>query len=158
MIVVRSTTPQDSTALLRLAGAEPLFSPDENAAVEELLSDYFGRPDHRGYFFLTAEADGQLIGFACYGPTPLTEGTYDLYWICVDAAARGRGIGRELMAQVEDRVREAGGRMIVLDTSGRPDYATTRAFYERLGYRRTATVPDFYAPGDDLVIYSRRLR
>jgi ribosomal protein S18 acetylase RimI-like enzyme len=153
MILIRPTEAADQRALLQLARAELLFSPIEADTVAELLHDYFELPDHNGYFFLSAVEDQRLVGFACYGPTPLTEGTFTLYWLCVDPAARGQGLGRTLMHQVEVDVRAAGGRLIVLDTSGRPAYAPTRAFYERIGYTRTATLPDYYAPGDDLVLY-----
>lgn len=154
---VRPTQSEDSPALLRLAGAEPLFSPEEVETVAELLEAYLELDDHGGYFFLSAADDASLLGFACYGPTPLTQGTYDLYWIAVSARAKGQGVGRALMEQVEAEVRRRGGRLIVLDTSGREAYAPTRAFYHRLGYMLAATLPDFYAPGDDLIIFTRRL-
>jgi len=154
VISIRPTEGRDQDSLLQMAGDEPLFSEIEAETVAELLRDYLQLPDHNGYYFLCALDGGQLVGFACYGPTPLTEGTFSVYWLCVAAAGRGQGVGRTLMRQVEEAVRLAGGRLIVLDTSGRPAYAPTRAFYERIGYARSATVPDFYAPGDDLVIYS----
>ena len=154
MISICPTEGRDQDSLLQMAGDEPLFSEIEAETVAELLRDYLQLPDHNGYYFLCALDGGQLVGFACYGPTPLTEGTFSVYWLCVAAAGRGQGVGRTLMRQVEEAVRLAGGRLIVLDTSGRPAYAPTRAFYERIGYARSATVPDFYAPGDDLVIYS----
>ena len=154
MISIRPTEGQDHDSLLRMARDEPLFSEVEVETVAELLHDYSHLPDHNGYYFLSALDGGQLVGFACYGPTPLTEGTFTVYWLCVAAAGRGQGIGRALMRRVEESVRLTGGRLIVLDTSGRPAYAPTRAFYESIGYARSATVPAFYAPGDDLVIYS----
>lgn len=157
MIVVRPTQSEDATALLRLAGEERLFSTEEAETVAELLQAYLEQDDHDGYYFLSALDEGVLHGFACYGPTPLTQGTYDLYWIAVAEAAKGRGLGRALMERVEEQVRTRGGRMIVLDTSGRPEYAPTRAFYLRLGYAASATLPDFYAPGDDLIIFTRSL-
>lgn len=157
MIDLRSTQPGDADSILGLARVEPLFSQEEAETVAELLEAYLTLEDHDGYFFLSAVDEGKLLGFACYGPTPLTQGTFDLYWIAVSAAAKGRGIGRALMARVEDEVRALGGRMIKLDTSGREEYAPTRAFYLRIGYTHCATVPDFYAPGDDLVIFSRKL-
>jgi GNAT superfamily N-acetyltransferase len=157
MIVIRPAQPEDADSILHLAGAEPLFSKEEAETVAELLEAYQTLEDHDGYFFLSAMDDANLLGFACYGPTPLTQGTFDLYWIAVSAAAKGQGIGRALMARMEDEVRALGGRMIVLDTSGRPEYEPTRTFYHRIGYTHSATVPDFYAPGDDLVIFSRLL-
>ena len=156
MTMVRPTTPQDAEAIRRLAAAEPLFNAEETACVEELLGDYLEMPDHNGYFFLTAERDGAVVGFACYGPTPLTQGTFDLYWIAVSQEHARQGIGKALMKQAEMDLRQAQARILVVDTSGRAAYAPTRAFYERLGYHKTATVPDFYGPKDDLVIYTRR--
>jgi ribosomal protein S18 acetylase RimI-like enzyme len=157
MTLIRKSTAGDAESILAIAQSEPLFSPQEAAVVAELLGDYLEREDHNGYFFLSAQQDQELVGFACYGPTPMTQGTFDLYWIAVPAAWKGKGIGRELMATVEERVLEVSGRMLVLDTSGRPDYSGTRSFYERLGFVRTARIPDFYATGDDLVIYTLRL-
>ncbi len=157
MIVIRPTQADDAEALLGLAGAERLFSPEETETVAELLEAYLEQDDHGGYFFLSAFHEDILRGFACYGPTPLTQGTFDLYWIAVAEAAKGRGLGRALMARVEEEARARGGRMIVLDTSGRPEYAPTRAFYHRLGYAPSATLTDFYAPGDDLIIFTRSL-
>jgi ribosomal protein S18 acetylase RimI-like enzyme len=157
MIVIRPTQAEDADSILHLAGAEPLFSKEEAETVAELLEAYLTQDDHDEYFFLSAIDEGELLGFACFGPTPLTQGTFDLYWIAVSSTARGQGVGRALMAQVEDEVRALGGRVIVLDTSGRPEYEPTRAFYHRIGYTHCGTVPDFYAPGDDLVIFSRLL-
>jgi ribosomal protein S18 acetylase RimI-like enzyme len=156
MIDIRPTLPQDADEITRLAAAERLFSADEATCVVELLRDYLDRPDHNGYFFLSAESEGRILGFACYGPTPLTRGTFDLYWILVDRSAGRRGIGRALMARVESEVRREKGRLLVVDTSGRDDYAGTRAFYESLGYAKTAVVPAYYGPADDLVIYTRQ--
>jgi ribosomal protein S18 acetylase RimI-like enzyme len=153
MIRIRTTLADDSPFILEIASGEPLFSPQEADTVGELLQDYLHRPDHNGYYFMTAEANGAVAGFACYGPTPLTHGTYDLYWICVEAGQKGQGVGRALMQAVIEQLHQLAGRLLVLDTSGRPDYAPTRAFYERLGFRRTAVIPEFYAPGDDLIIY-----
>lgn len=153
MTTIRPTQAQDQLALLQMAQAEPLFSATEADTVAELLHDYLTLPDHNGYLFLSSVDGQRLLGFACYGPTPLTEGTFTVYWLCVAAAGRGQGIGRALMQQVELAARAAGGRLIVLDTSGRSAYAPTRAFYERIGYARAASIPDYYAPGDDLVMY-----
>jgi ribosomal protein S18 acetylase RimI-like enzyme len=157
MLSIRESTAQDGAAILRIASAEPLFSRQEAETVAELLHDYLERADHNGYFFLTAESEGALLGFACYGPTPLTQGTFDLYWICVRRDLQRQGAGKALMQRVEDEVRQQAGRLIVLDTSGRHEYEPTRRFYENLGYTRAATLPDYYAPGDDLILFLKRL-
>jgi ribosomal protein S18 acetylase RimI-like enzyme len=157
MAEIRETLSRDTDEILRIAADEPLFTQEEAETVGELLQDYLELPDRNGYSFLTATVNERVVGFICYGPTPLTRGTFDLYWICVDREFSRRGIGHDLVERVVGEVRALGGRMIVLDTSGTPQYAPTRAFYESAGFTPAATVPDFYEPDDDLVIFCRRL-
>jgi ribosomal protein S18 acetylase RimI-like enzyme len=158
MITIRSATNDDSLEILRIASGEPLFSPEENACVAELLQDYYQREDHNGYYFLTALIDDQVAGFACFGPTPLTRGTFDLYWLSVASAFKKQGIGRLLVQQVVQRISTLNARLLLADTSGRKEYAPTRAFYERQGFKRAAQIKNFYAPGDDLVMYTLKLK
>jgi ribosomal protein S18 acetylase RimI-like enzyme len=157
MAKIRETIRRDADEILRIAAEEPLFTQEEAETVGELLQDYLELPDHNGYAFLTATVEDRVVGFICYGPTPLTRGTFDLYWICVDRSFARRGIGHDLVERVVREVQALRGRMIVLDTSGTPDYAPTRAFYQSAGFTPTATVPDFYKPGDDLEIFCRRV-
>jgi ribosomal protein S18 acetylase RimI-like enzyme len=114
-----------------------------------------GQPDYS--FVGVFTDDGHLLGYACYGPTPDTDRTYDLYWIAVDPTVHGSGAGTRLLAEVERRLREARGRMLVVETSSRDEYDATRGFYTARGYQEAARVGHFYAPGDDRVIYTKRL-
>jgi ribosomal protein S18 acetylase RimI-like enzyme len=98
-----------------------------------------------------------LLGYACFGATPSANGTYDLYWIAVDPDHHGLGAGSQLLEAVEQRLGARDGRLIVVETSTRPDYANTRRFYEHRGYRPSARIADFYAPGDDRLILTKRL-
>ena len=141
--------------LEQLTRGTGLFREEEVATAVELLDESLGGDED--YQFLGAFDGDELIGYACWGPTPGTEGTYDLYWIVVDRAQQGRGIGTQLLADVEHRLATHGARLIVVETSSRPDYVGTRAFYEAKGYTRGATIPAYYAPGDDLVIYTKDL-
>ena len=109
------------------------------------------------YEFLGAFEEEWLVGYACFGPTPMTEGTHDLYWLAVDPTAQGRGIGRALVREVERKLIDRGGRLLVVETSSRPDYAGTRQFYARSGYTEAARVRDFYAPADDRILLTTRL-
>ncbi len=112
-----------------------------------------GSPD---YTALGAEVGHVLAGWICWGPTPCTVGTWDLYWMAVDPAVHGAGIGSALLIEMERRLR-GQARLIVVETAGRTDYAPTRAFYEARGYAAVARIPDFYEPGDDLIVYAKRL-
>jgi ribosomal protein S18 acetylase RimI-like enzyme len=137
-------------SLLRATGA---FREDEIAVALELVDADEGE----GYRFVVAEVDASVAGYACFGATPMTKGTFDLYWIAVDPAHQGRGLGRALLRAAEDAVRAKGGRLLLVETAGKPGYASTRAIYEACGYVEVARVPDFYEVGDDKVVYARRL-
>jgi ribosomal protein S18 acetylase RimI-like enzyme len=144
--------------LERLTRATGLFSEDEVATAVELLdASLTGGDDYRFLGAFDAGAEDTLAGYACWGPTPGTTGTCDLYWIAVEPARQGQGVGTQLVREVERRLMVERCRLVVVETSSRADYAPTRRFYERRGYTRAATIPGYYAPGDDLVIYTKDL-
>jgi len=109
------------------------------------------------YEFTGAFEGERLLGYACAGPTPATDGTFDLYWLAVDPAVQGKGVGRRIVHDVERQLRERGARMLLVETSSRPDYSKTRAFYARCGYTESARIRDFYAPADDRIMLTTRL-
>ena len=139
--------------LAEILAATAVFSRDEIDIALELFDE-----TSQGYEFLGLFAsDGTLAGYACYGPTPATCGTFDLYWIAVHPAAQGAGGGTRLLDEVERRLGERGGRLVIVETSSRAAYQPTRRFYDTRGYREAARVADFYAAADDRVIYTKRL-
>lgn len=138
--------------LTRVTG---FFREEEVATAVELLDESLAGDDD--YRFVGAFEQDALVGYACWGPTPGTAGTSDLYWIVVDPTRQGAGIGTRLLGEVEGRLLVEGCRLVVVETSSRADYAPTRAFYENRGYTRAATIPGYYAPGDDLVVYTKDL-
>jgi ribosomal protein S18 acetylase RimI-like enzyme len=150
----------DVTPLERILKANaPVFNETEvRAAVDMLLGGVGGPATTDGYRFIVAETDdGKVAGYALFAHTPLTVGTWDLYWIAADPAAHGRGVGPKLLRAVEEVVKNEGGRLVVIETSSRPDYARARRFYERSGYKKTAVLDDFYKEGDHKVVYTRRI-
>jgi D-alanine-D-alanine ligase len=152
--VLRHLTAADRGRVEELTRAVGVFREDEvPVALEVFDGAVAGSAD---YLALGAERDGRLAGWICWGPTPCTLGTYDLYWMAVDPALQGAGVGTALLCEMEQRLLGAA-RLVVVETAGRPDYAPTRAFYEARGYRRAAVIPDFYAPGDDQVVYLKTL-
>ena len=154
--LLRHLSAADRGRIGDITRAVGLFREGEILVALEVFDEAVGNGPGNTYRVLGAEVDGRLAGWICWGPTPCTVGTYDLYWMAVDPRLQGTGIGTALMAEMERRL--AGiARLIVVETAGRPDYAPTRAFYESRGYRVAATIPEFYAPGDDQVVFVKRV-
>jgi ribosomal protein S18 acetylase RimI-like enzyme len=146
----------DLAAVDELLRSTGFFRDEEVSIAVELVDETLVKGGASGYTFLFADRpDGSLAGYSCYGRVPLTESSFDLYWIGVDPVEQRRGLGRWLLAESERRIAAEGGTQVWVETSGRPQYQPTRAFYERLGYRVAGRFTDFYAPGDDKVVYVR---
>lgn len=134
-----------------------VFREDEILVALEVLDSFFARPGQDYTAVGAFTPGGGLLGFTVAGPTPCTLGTWDLYWIAVSPEAQGMGLGTVLLNEVEGRLAESNARLLIVETSSRPLYDPTRAFYKKRGYREVARVPDFYEPGDARVIYAKRL-
>ena len=156
-IAIRASEPPDREAVLALVAATGFFRHEEVEVAREVLDDALAAGHEGHYRSFVALEDGVVAGWSCFGPTPGTRGTFDLYWIAVAPDRQGRGIGAALMADAEHRIRELDGRVVVVETSGRALYAPTRRFYETLGYAETARIADFYVPGDDKIVLVKRL-
>lgn len=154
----REVLPGDVDQVRRLVQATGFFHPDEVAIAAELVRERLDRGEPSGYEFVFAEDPRGLSGYACFGPIPCTRHSWDLYWIAVAPDRQGKGLGKRLMMEAEAAVRAAGGTRIYIDTSSREQYAPTRAFYHRCGYRIAAILEDFYAPGDGKVILTKQLQ
>ncbi|MCA9774288.1 MAG: GNAT family N-acetyltransferase [Myxococcales bacterium] len=155
---VRDTPePEDPARVEALVAATGFFSPEEIAVARDLVEERLGEGLASGYHFVFASRGSRLAGYTCFGPVPATASSFDLYWIAVDPADQGQGVGRALMRDTEGRIAALGGTRVYADTSGRAQYAPTRAFYERAGYTQAALLEDFFAPGDAKVIYVRVL-
>ena len=133
----------------------------ENIASDNSLADIPTRDTSSTEIPTRAHADGarapRVAGYSCYGAAAMTQGTFDLYWIAVDPALHGFGVGRALMEGTEEAIRAEGGRLMLIETASKPSYDNTRAFYVAWGCREVARIPGFYAVGDDKVVYARQL-
>jgi len=155
---VRAT---DLAAVRKLVAATGFFSPGEEDVAVELVDETLAKgSEASGYEFVFADDvdhPGDILGYACFGPVPGTVSSFDLYWIAVSPGLQRGGLGRQLIHESERQAIARGAGRMFVDTSGRAQYAPTRAFYERMGYREEGRLRDFYAPGDDKVIYARDL-
>ncbi len=153
----RDVRPGDLEAVAAVLESSGFFLPGEVAVGVELVEEALRKGKESGYFFIFADLGSRLAGYCCYGPIPCTEGSFDLYWIAVDQELRARGLGRTLMAAAEKEIAEQGGRAVYIETSSRPLYEPTRAFYLACAYRTAAVLKDFYRPGDDKYIFVKQL-
>jgi ribosomal protein S18 acetylase RimI-like enzyme len=156
---IRKLEPGDRPRIAEIVGSSGNFNDAEIATALELVDEALAEGEKSGYFVVVLE-DGKnpvVKGYACYGPTPLTQGVYDLYWIAVDPGDQGRGFGQLLLKFVERDVVKRGGRMLLIETSSQETYGPTIRFYERSGYELVARIKNFYRIGDAKMVFSKEL-
>jgi ribosomal protein S18 acetylase RimI-like enzyme len=156
-IELRDLRRADRGAIAEILESAGVFRPEEVAVGLELVDETLHPGPSTDYRWWIAERGGAVVGFACYGPVPLTEGTFDLYWIAVAPAARGTSVAERLDRAATEDVRRAGGRWLLAETSSTPAYAAAHRFYEKQGYRLLEWIADFYRPGDDRLTFGKRL-
>lgn len=155
--MIRPVLANDTPALLALAEGTGVFKPLEIQALQEVLDDYHAANQALGHRAVAAERDGRVIGFAYYAPAVMTDRSWYLYWIAVWKSLQARGVGGELLRHAEDDIRHAQGRVLFIETSSQPHYELTRRFYLKHGYERAALLDDYYADGDSMVVFRKRL-
>ena len=149
--------PEDKTAIESILRSSGAFRDEEVAVGLDLLNETLHpRPD-TDYEWILAERDEAILGFACYGPVPMTDGTFDLYWIAVAPEARGTAVASELDNAAEIEVQRRAGRWIIAETSSTDPYAAARRFYLKQGYRLIERIPDYYRDGDDRMTFGKRI-
>lgn len=154
---IRPMTASDKASLMEILKRIPEFEPEEIGIAEEVIDSYLKDPVNSGYYVLVAELDSSLAGYIQYGNTPLTNGTWDIYWMAIEPRLQGKGIGKVLMGVAETDIKKREGRLILIETSSKPLYEKTRNFHVGRGYALTCRIADFYSPGDDLLIFTKRL-
>jgi GNAT superfamily N-acetyltransferase len=156
--MIRPTTREDSPALLGLTEHTGMFKPLEVEALREVLDDYHAtNREELDHVAVTWEQDGAPVAFAYWAPTPMTDRTWHLYWIVVRAGLQGGGVGGKLLKYAEEDIALRKGRILLIETSSLPHYERTRAFYLKHGYEQHAVLRDYYADGDDMVVFRKRL-
>jgi ribosomal protein S18 acetylase RimI-like enzyme len=147
----------DPAAIREIVRSSGFFREDEVEVAVELAEERLAKGAASGYEFIFAEVNGTVVSYACFGLIPCTLVSYDLYWIATHNDHRGTGVGKIVLAEVEKTIRTLGGKAIYVETSGMEKYEPTRAFYLKNGYPEKARFEDFYAEGDDKVVYVKKL-
>jgi GNAT superfamily N-acetyltransferase len=157
---IRELEPRDRARIEEMVVSSGNFNDVEIETAMELVDEAIKDGEASGYIFAVLEygkVSPVVRGFACYGPVPLTEGVYDLYWIVVDPVVQKKGIGRYLLEYVERECKKRGGRLLLIETSSQESYGATIRFYELSGYQPAARIKDFYRIGDDKLVFSKVL-
>lgn len=155
---IRPAHPHDRPlldAMIRECGA---FTGIEEETAMELIDHHLNGTDNDYRVVCAAGDDDAPMGYICYGPTPLADAVYDLYWIVVSPLHQKSGVGRELLKWLEEELQSNHARLLLIETASKAAYAGQRAFYERCGFCEAARIRDFYASGDDKIIYEKRFK
>ncbi len=153
LVFIRRTSPQDRDEILTLVEETDFFRPDEVDIAREVLDEAIRQGEGGHYQSFTAVESNQVSGWICFGETPCTLGTYDIYWIAVRTDKQSTGLGTRLMQFAEDEIRSRKGRLMVIETSGQQKYFSSQQFYLKKGFYEACRLRDFYAPGDDKIVY-----
>lgn len=153
--MIRKLKQDDVPQLKQMLGRIPNFSEVEVEIAMELINIAGFNQDQTDYNIFVYEFDGKLLGYHCTGRRPLTEGTFDLYWIVADPQSEIKGIGKTLLDHAEDFVLNNDGRLLLAETSSKDSYLKTRNFYLKNNYSIVAQIKDFYAVGDDLMVFGK---
>lgn len=153
---MRELRHSDLPELHRILIDTAAFTPAEVECAMELLEIVLKEPTQKDYIVAIAEDQGKVAGYVLWGPVPLTEGNYDIYWIATDPAVQGKGLGRKLLFHAEACALDRGARLVCLETSSQGSYERTRRFYDQAGYLEESRIRDFYRIGDDRITYVKR--
>jgi len=157
-VKIRALAKEDRERLCSVIVETRVFTHEEVQVAVELIDLVLEDPSQKDYEIqCMVSEEEQAIGYVCYGPVPMTQGTFDLYWIAVDPRYHGKGVGSRLLRFIEEVIRGRDGRMILVDTSSIPQYEKAQQFYARHGFEEVARVPDYYHPGNDRITFCKRL-
>jgi GNAT superfamily N-acetyltransferase len=155
--MIRPILPAETPALVAMARGTEAFKPIEIEALQEVLDDYHAHNAANGHRAVAKDDDGKVVGFVYFAAAAMTDRTWSLWWIVVDRRSQAKGVGGELLRYVEQSVRAAAGRHLLIETSSLPKYELTRQFYLKHGYSQIAAVTDYYAEGDDMLFFRKRM-
>ncbi len=153
--MIRTLQNKDRDKIEKLLNDTKNFKDFEIEVAMELIDAYLKDETQSDYHIFVDEENEEVKGYVCIGTRPMTKGTWDLYWIAVNPLVQARGVGSGLIAFSESYIKENGGWLIWIETSGKESYEKERKFYLKNGYEKISEVKDFYDRGDSLVVYGK---
>jgi len=157
--MIRRLEKKDRADLVKVIKSIDIFKPDEKKIAIELIDETLenDEKDEYDYNIFIYEYEKKAVGYHCVGKRYMTAGTFDLYWIVVDSKYHGKGIGKKLLRQAEEFIKEQRGYLVIAETSSQPSYEATRKFYHSNDYEVLADIKDFYKVNDNLIIFGKYL-
>ncbi|MEM6454887.1 MAG: N-acetyltransferase [Acidobacteriota bacterium] len=159
-MMIRDARLDDIDAIQTLAVEAEMFTPDEAGFLGAQLRALHAGDPSGGRWLVVEDASAALIGSVYYAPEPFSDRMWNLYFIAVAPGQQRTGLGRRLMAHVEEALRAQGeetARTLIVETSSTPKYERARAFYRAIGYDEEARIRQFYGPEDDKVVFWKSL-
>lgn len=157
---IRPATPTDVEIIKRIAVDANMFALDEVGFFDEMLAGFFDGTMDDNHWLVVDDDDGTVIAAAYYAPEPFADRMWNLYFIAVDPTRHSQGIGGQLLADIEEQLRQRGdndARVLIVETSSTDQYARTRDFYRANGYDEEARIRQFYGPNDDKIVFWKSL-
>ncbi|MBE1302084.1 MAG: GNAT family N-acetyltransferase [Alteromonadaceae bacterium] len=124
--------------------------------LDEMVTEYFDDSSQE-LWFVAEHNDGQALSIAYCAPEQMTQGTWNLLLIAVAKSEQGQGIGAQLISAIENKLKQLAARILLVETSGLPDFQLTRQFYPKTGFKQVASIPEFYDQGDDKIVFWKSL-
>ncbi|SMH47192.1 Acetyltransferase (GNAT) family protein [Rathayibacter oskolensis] len=122
------------TDRIRSGDDEAAATRNADTSYEKYFPDGVPAPGHDVLVILDGD---RRVGTIWLGPHPSDlEGVFWVWDVQIDAAERGRGLGRAAMLLAEEHVASHGGRALALNVFG--FNTSARGLYESLGYETTA--------------------
>jgi ribosomal protein S18 acetylase RimI-like enzyme len=154
--MIRKLEQKDRSVIEKILIDTKVFSREEINVALELIDIYINDKKQKDYnLFSFVDENDSVLGYTCYGKTPMTESTFDMYWIAVNPECHNKGIGKQLLEYIEQNIVSLGGKLIVVETSSREDYLNTRMFYIKSDYKELSRIKNYYKDNDDLVVYGK---
>jgi ribosomal protein S18 acetylase RimI-like enzyme len=155
-MLIRKLLNKDKDKIREILVDTEMFTDEEIGVAVELMDEFLSKGEESGYeIYSFVDENDEAVGYICFGKRPLTLATFDIYWIAVKPSLHGNGIGKGLIRFAEQKIKEEGGKLILVETSSQEKYQKTRLFYRACGYKEVARIKDFYKPNDDLIIFAK---
>jgi ribosomal protein S18 acetylase RimI-like enzyme len=156
-VVIKSPERRDRNKILDMLEGVEVFTDKEVKVALEVFDDAVkGRNEDNYQIFCAYDDHETLAGYVCFGSIPMTDASYDIYWIAVTLPYAGLGVGTRLLAAAERAIMKQGGEKIYIETSSTEPYKMAREFYRRQGYETVSVLKDFYREGDSKITFMKK--